>query len=118
MSDCNLEKKNWLKKLTVLVPLVAVGLVAPFSSCSKKGLDGSLFTEERPLYRSQNSGLYDDLLEMDKRTAEKYRDTGSRAFEKEAERRYKKGRRSSEVGFGRPGLDKKEYKRKIGSAEG
>ena len=109
------ENRNWLKKATIVIPFLAIGLIAPLSACSKKrGLDGGpLITQERPLYRQHNSKLYEDLVEMDRKTAEKYRRTGSKAFEREAERRYKSGRRMDEVGIGRPGMGQEEYENRL-----
>ena len=112
------KNRNWLKKATILIPFLAIGLIGPLSACSKKrGLDGPTVTQERPLFRQHNSKLYEGLVEMDKETAEKYRRTGSGAFEKEAERRYKRGRRMDEVGIGRPGMSKEEYEDKLEIAE-
>ena len=110
--------RNWVKKATIIIPILAIGVIGPLSACSKKrGLDGPTITQERPLFKQHNSKIYEGLVEMDRETAEKYRKTGSKAFEKEAERRYRKGRRMDEVGIGRPGMGKEEYEDKVEIAE-
>ncbi len=108
------RQRNWVKLMTVVIPAAAIALVAPLSGCSKKkdpdvGM-GELVGKDRPLYRPTRSGLSEDLAEIDRKTSENYRNTGSRAFAKEVMRRNKKGRRDSEVGMSRPGMSDEDRK--------
>ena len=113
MKSNSSDNGSWLKRVTLLIPLLAVAIIAPLSACSKSSREGGpLVTHERPFYRQHNTGLFDELAELDSEKAKKYKQTGSAALEKEAERRYRKGRRMDEVGIGRPGMSNQEYKKR------
>ena len=100
-----------MRRVTLFIPVAAIVLIAPLSSCSKKEEDvGAVVGRDRPLYRSTQSGLAKELAEMDRKTAETYRNTGSRAFAREAKRRNEEGRRYSEVGMSRPGMSSEDQK--------
>ena len=111
MKTSDAANRIWIRRATLLIPVAAVALIAPLSGCSKKDADvGALVDRDRPLYRSTQSGLAKELAEIERKTAETYKDTGSRAFAKEVERRYKEGRRDSEVGISRPGMSREDQK--------